>query len=84
MSIPPVGNRVNACIYAIYDAAVYVSREAFNHQAATNIVNGDDQAQVKATSFTMTLILTGRRLWVVLRGDDESSEIYIPSAKRIS
>ena len=53
-------------------------------QAATNIVNGDDQARVKSYQFYDDAYLNRPETFkVVLRGDDESSEIYIPSAKRI-
>lgn len=63
----------------------YMSADKFlTDQAATNIINADDQARIKAYEFYDDAYhnrpLTFK---VVLRGDDESSEIYIPSAKRI-
>ena len=68
-----------------YMTRQYMSAEKFlTTQAATNIVNGDDQARVKSYQFYDDAYLNRPETFkVVLRGDDESSEIYIPSAKRI-
>lgn len=63
----------------------YASADKFlTTQSAANIVNADDQARVKAYAFYDDAYLNRPLTFkVVLRGDDESSEIYIPSAKRI-
>jgi hypothetical protein len=63
----------------------YMSAEKFlTTQSAINIVNSDDQARIKSYEFYDDAYHNRPQTFkVVLRGDDESSEIYIPSAKRI-